>query len=67
MDYIIYIGLDVRDDLVAVAECRRDGDARRVRFSTTAPRSCASGSKTRQDASLSFCYEVGPCDYGLHR
>ncbi len=71
MDTITYVGLDVHKATVSVAlaEGGRGGEVRQVGVFENRPeiltklvaRLSAGGRR------LSFCYEAGPCGYGLHR
>src|ERR1700730_12089854 len=71
MDTITYVGLDVHKAAVAVAvaEGGRGGEVRQVGgfenrseiLTKLAVRLSKGGRR------LSFCYEAGPCGYGLHR
>jgi transposase len=71
MDTIIYVGLDVHKATVAVAvaEGGRGGEVRQVGVfenrSELLTKLAARLSKGGRR--LSFCYEAGPCGYGLHR
>jgi len=71
MNSITYVGLDVHKATisVAVAEGRRGGEVRHLGVFPNRPDHIAKlverlGKKGRH---LSFCYEAGPCGYGLHR
>jgi transposase len=68
MNDITYVGLDVHKATVCVAESGRGGEVRQVGVFENRPeilsRMVALGKNGRR---LSFCYEAGPCGYGLHR
>lgn len=67
----IYVGLDVHKSsiTVAVAERGRRGDIRH--WGAISNRADAVRKLTeklaKDDRELHFCYEAGPCGYGLHR
>ena len=71
MNTTIFVGLDVHKAtvVVAVAEGLRGGEVRQVgtfpnsaeQFAKVAERLAKGGRR------LSFCYEAGPCGYGLYR
>jgi transposase len=71
MDTITYVGLDVHKATVAVAvaEGGRGGEVRQLGVfenrSEILTKLAARLSKPGRR--LSFCYEAGPCGYGLHR
>lgn len=71
MDSIIYVGLDVHKATVsvAVAEGGRAGEIRQIGvFENRADVLTKMASRlARPGRRLSFCYEAGPCGYGLHR
>lgn len=65
-----YVGLDVHKDTIAVSVAEADGGE--VRYHGEIANLPAAIEKLvrqlRKDhASLSFCYEAGPCGYGIHR
>lgn len=65
-----YIGLDVHKETIAVSVAEANGGE--VRYAgEIANTPEAIGKLVRQlrkgNASLSFCYEAGPCGYGIHR
>src|SRR6476620_9606055 len=64
MDDIIFVGLDVHKATVciAVAEGGRGGDVRQLGVFENRPEILS-----KVVSRLSFCYEAGPCGYGLHR
>jgi transposase len=71
MNDITYVGLDVHKATVcvAIAESGRDGEVREVGVFENRPdvlrKMVARLGKQRRR--LNFCYEAGPCGYGLHR
>ena len=70
-DRITYIGLDVHKDgiVVAVAEGGRRGEVREYgRIGNTPAALQRLASKLgREGVELRFCYEAGPCGYGIQR
>jgi len=65
-----YVGLDVHQETIAVPVAEAEGGE--VRYYGEIANTPATIAKlVRQlrkgDAALSFCYEAGPCGYGLHR
>ena len=70
MNDITYVGLDVHKATVcvAIAESGRGGELREVGVFENRPdvlRKMVLDCKHRRR--LDFCYEAGPCGYGLHR
>lgn len=71
MERIVYVGLDVHADTIAVATAE-DGRNGEVRFHGVIEHSADSVLRlTKRLAATgawpAFCYEAGPCGYGLHR
>ena len=71
MDDITFVGLDVHKATVciAVAEGGRGGDVRQLGVFENRPKilSKVVSRLSKGGRRLSFCYEAGPCGYGLHR
>ncbi len=71
MNKTLYVGLDVHKDTIAVAVAE-DGRRGEIRFHGMIAHSAdavlrLTKTLTKNGKSLSFCYEAGPCGYGLHR
>ncbi len=65
-----YLGLDVHNETIAVAVA--EGDGGEVRFfgkivNTPEAIQKLVNQLRKAGAQLSFCYEAGPCGYGIHR
>jgi transposase len=71
MDDIIFVGLDVHKATVciAIAEGGRGGEVRQLGVFENRPEilSKLASRLSKGGRRLSFCYEAGPCGYGLHR
>lgn len=69
MVYAKYVGLDVHKDTIAVAVARPGhGDAEFIGTISNNPNAIASlVHKLGQPEELCFCYEAGPCGYGIYR
>lgn len=71
MDDITYVGLDVHKATVcvAMAESGRGGEVRQAGVFENRPEilSRMVARLGKNGRRLSFCYEAGPCGYGLHR
>ncbi|WP_445220506.1 hypothetical protein ACKWRH_10825 [Bradyrhizobium sp. Pa8] len=71
MNDSIFVGLDVHKPTisVAVAEGMRGGDVRNLGIIANRADQIAELAKElgKGDRQVSFCYEAGPCGYGLHR
>jgi len=72
MNSITYVGLDVHKATVAVAvaEGGRGGEVRQVGVFENRPEvlsKLAARLSNNKNCRISFCYEAGPCGYGLHR
>ena len=65
-----YVGMDVHKETIAVSVAEaRGGDVRYLGEIANAPEALQKLVKQlrKGDAQLSFCYEAGPCGYGIHR
>src|SRR4249920_1670570 len=71
MDDITFVGLDLHKAAVciAVAEGGRGGDVRQLGVFENRPEilNKVVSRLSKPGRRLSFCYEAGPCGYGLHR
>jgi transposase len=71
MNSITYVGLDVHKATVsvAVAESGRGGEIRQLGVFENRPEvlSKLAARLSNKNCRVSFCYEAGPCGYGLHR
>ena len=71
MNSITYVGLDVHKATVAVAvaEGGRGGEVRQLGVFENRPEvlSKLAARLSSKNCRVSFCYEAGPCGYGLHR
>ena len=71
MNSITYVGLDVHKATVAVAvvEGGRGGEVRQLGIFENRPEvlSKLAARLSNKNCRISFCYEAGPCGYGLHR
>ena len=70
MEKYKYVGLDVHKETIAVSVAEPDGGE--VRFLGEVPNTPDAVVKLvkrlrKEGMRLSFCYEAGPCGYGLHR
>jgi transposase len=72
MNSIAYVGLDVHNKAtvsVAVAEGGRGGEIRQLGVFENRPEvlSKLAARLSNKNCRVSFCYEAGPCGYGLQR
>ena len=70
MEKYKFVGLDVHKETIAVSVADPDGGE--VRYLGEIPNTQDAVVKLvrrlrKEGARLSFCYEAGPCGYGLHR
>lgn len=68
--YSLYIGLDVHKDTIAVAIAASDGYKPRYYGEIASTHEAVKklvGKLSPHGEVLSFCYEAGPCGYGLYR
>jgi transposase len=66
---ITYVGLDVHKDTIAVAVAGNRGEVREYGKIANTPTAVTGllSRLTRSGATLHFCYEAGPCGYGIQR
>lgn len=64
-----YVGLDVHKETIAVSVAERGGEVRYVGEIGNTPEAVVKLVKqlNKGEARLSFCYEAGPCGYGIYR
>ncbi len=70
--YVVYVGLDVHKETIAVAIARPGREGPEYRGEIAHKRKSVEKligrlSKEFDGAVMLFCYEAGPCGYGLHR
>ncbi len=71
MNKTLYVGLDVHKDTIAVAVAE-NGRGGEIRYHGAILNSAdavlrLTKTLTKNGDTPSFCYEAGPCGYGLHR
>jgi len=70
INYTIFVGLDVHKDSITVAMARSGKqDVESIGFINNDSASVVKMVKRLEEkgGELSFCYEAGPCGYGLYR
>lgn len=69
-EFIKYVGMDVHKQTIAVSVAPSDGAE--VRYVGEIANTAQAVEKLvkqlrKEGADLKFCYEAGPCGYGIHR
>jgi transposase len=64
-----FVGLDVHERMtsVAIGESGRGGEVRFLGEIPSTPEALDRLVERGRDRQLSFCYEAGPCGYGVYR